>query len=172
MTSREEYRQAPNDARVAVRYGETLIARAPLQAWDVIQRAVSLAPDDPHVLVRAAMAFVRLGGYDHARKVAPRAARLLMESGKQNGDDALLLIQVQGRLAAEAGNMELAERNLRVAFDSSPDASGLGLELARIYCRQGRLEDGRAVVDRALEVGVEDPELRTLHQWLTGLRGG
>jgi tetratricopeptide (TPR) repeat protein len=65
-----------------------------------------------------------------------------------------------GNVYADVKIFDHAESNYREAIEVSPDRPEAYVALARLYRGMNRSEDGLAVLDRALDRGLDDPRLR------------
>ena len=76
------------------------------------------------------------------------------------------LIHLGGRLAAVAGDDELAEELLRSAFELEPQDLVFGRDLARFLAERGRIDEALIVIDRAQEFAIDTEELARLRSEL------
>ena len=118
-----------------------------LKRWDealqIFERAVAAEPDNARVLVDAARAF-------GARYRFGRADELLRRLLDRHGSDPLMLAHAgeSYRLInrfAEA--VRCFERSLALAREQAT----VGMELARLYERLHRLEEGLSLIERVLQ---------------------
>jgi Flp pilus assembly protein TadD len=109
-------------------------------------KAVELAPDDPATLMRAGHVLL---GRDRvaARSCASRANELAKPDFVLMGG----LDNLNGLLAAFAGEDELAEEKLRSAVDREPSSESFAKNLAVFLAERGRLQEGAEVLDEAIK---------------------
>ncbi|MBA3306951.1 MAG: tetratricopeptide repeat protein [Thermoleophilaceae bacterium] len=127
------------------------------RAAQLLERAVSLAPEDAAVLTCAGFGALALGDLDRALEWAERAGRLTVDD--PDFPLAFDLGHLGGRIFVARGRDDLAERLLEIAFEELPQALGYGLELAHLLVRDGRDEEALAVIEKALAVRPDDQEL-------------
>ncbi len=127
------------------------------RAAQLLERAVSLAPEDAGVLTRAGFGALALGDLDRALGWAERAGRLTVDD--PDFPLAFDLSHLGGRIFVAHGRDDRAERLLEIAFEELPQAPGYGLELAHLLARDGRDEEALAVIEKALAVRPDDQEL-------------
>lgn len=100
--------------------------------------------------------------YDHGELA--ESADLLnqaLEYAEEDSDLSIDLVHLSGKLAAEAGRHDVAERGLRLAFDEEPSVIGHGRAFGDLLARQGRITEATAVINRALKHRPDDPSLLT-----------
>jgi hypothetical protein len=73
-----------------------------------------------------------------------------------------------GVIEAQRGNLPAAIQLLQGAFERAPSRSGVGMNLARVFCLAGRLDEARASVGRVLEFNLD---LGTAKRLATELKG-
>ncbi len=130
------------DAGIQLMLAQALLsAGRPDEALTAARRAATLEPEAPGLCSIHAHALVALGELDPALR--------LLESRSGWRDDAGEL-QLHAGLLREAGELERARASLEAAATLAPLALDIGLELARLEARTGRL-------DRALSRIIELP---------------
>ena len=160
--SESAVKQFPHDAELRMIYATALMKHRPKEAPAQIEASIGLEPDHPWRLFRAASLSFFLGDFDASRAYLERAYRV--------GSDipTLLreLIHLGGRLAAVAGDDELAEELLRSAFELEPQDLVFGRDLARFLAERGRIDEALIVIDRAQEFAIDTEELARLRNEL------
>ena len=94
------------------------------RAAQLLERAVSLAPEDAGVLTRAGFGALALGDLDRALGWAERAGRLTVDD--PDFPLAFDLGHLGGRIFVARGRDDLAERLLEIAFEELPRRSATG----------------------------------------------
>jgi len=147
----------PQDAELKMLYATALMKSRPGDAREQIEASIALEPDHSWRLFRAASLSFFLGDY--------AASRAYLERAYRGGSDPTLLrelIHLGGRLAAVAGDDELAEEALRSAFELEPQDLVFGRDLARFLAERGRIDEALIVIDRAQEFAIDTDELARL----------
>lgn len=72
-----------------------------------------------------------------------------------------------GVIEARNGHFLEAIALLRPAFERAPGSSGTGMNLARVLCLEGKIEDARATTSRVLEF---NPDMNTAKRFLKNLQ--
>lgn len=148
----EEY---PGESEVALRAAAAYYGEENDEAERLVRRAVTLSPEDPAVLLRAASMMLDLGRTDDA-------LALSKEAGNYADHDFPLvfdLAHLGGRIALVCEEHEIAEPLLRVAFDNQPESFGHGRFLAMLLEAQERDEEALEVVEEALRHRPDDRDL-------------
>lgn len=135
----------PDDPEIRLLYATILLEFRPDDVASEANRAVELAPDNPLILVRAGSLLLSRDR-QAARSCVSRANELVQP------DFALMasLDNLNGSLAAFAGEDDLAEDKLRSAVDREPHNEPFVRNLAVFLAERGRLQDGVAVLDDGL----------------------
>lgn len=150
----------------------------PDRALEAFDRALALNPRYVDALVHRGIVLGDLGRTDEANADFERAARA---NGSQGGFSR----QVAGRLAnqhaelgetyAAAGAPDLAVEQYRRALELGPSFHDLRYRLARHLLAAGRLDEGRAELERVVEAAPEMLEARAalgLARYLAGDAAG
>jgi predicted CXXCH cytochrome family protein len=128
------------------------------QARDRLARSTSQSPVDPALLSS-------LGYIEQKRGAAERARHLYQEALAIDPD----LIDAEtnlGVIEAQGGEMKEAVRLWLSAFQNAPYRSGIGLNLARAFCADGKTGEARTYTLRVLEF---NPDLAAAKQMLRHL---
>jgi Flp pilus assembly protein TadD len=160
--SESAVKQFPHDAELRMLYATALMKHGPEGASAQIEASIGLEPDHPWRLCRAASLSFFLGDFDASRAYLERAYRVGSEIPMLLRE----LIHLGGRLAAVAGDDELAEELLRSAFELEPDDLIFGRDLARFLAERGRIDEALIVIDRAQEFTIDTDELARLRNEL------
>lgn len=128
------------------------------QARNLLSKALKQSPDDPALLSALAYIEQKHGGTEDARALYQRA--LAIDSDLVDADTNLAVIE------ARAGNLGDAISLWQKAFEHAPARSGIGLNLARAYCNEGKVEAARNYTLRVLEF---NPDLATAKNMLKSL---
>jgi tetratricopeptide (TPR) repeat protein len=147
--------------RLIGRGAELSAAGAP-DAQEPLEEAVSLAPEDPDILVRAASLSFDNGHYERAREFLTRAREHVTPEFELVPAMAFL----GGLLVLREGRTDDALLLLQAAFDALPSMRAYGYELAIQLLRAGRTADARAVAARALAEGAAHDDLPRLLEQL------
>jgi tetratricopeptide (TPR) repeat protein len=135
----------PQDPELRLLTATVLLALRPDDVAAEAIKAAELAPDDPATLMRAGHMLLR-GDREAARACAARANELAEPDFVLMGG----LDNLNGLLAAFAGEDELAEEKLRSAVEREPDSEPFVRNLAVFLAERGRLQEGAEVLDKAL----------------------
>lgn len=148
----------PEDPELRLLCATVLLAIRPDDVAAEASKAAELAPDDPGTLVRAG--HLLLGGRDReaAQFCAARAEQLA------NPDFALMagLDNLNGLLAAFAGEDDIAEEKLRSAVAREPDHEPFIRKLAVFLAERGRLREGAEVLDEGLKHVEKKDEIKRM----------
>ncbi len=154
----------------------------PAKALPALERALELAPEDPRVHRQLAKTLSSLGDMAGARTELEKAVALAPGDENLQIDLVALLRAVKDRaaveravtagvaacptsaalhfdaglIAADAGRLEEAAEHFRFSWQNRPDQSAAARELARVYFRSHRDEEGVAVLERVLAVEPRD----------------
>ncbi len=119
-----------------------------------LEEAVSLAPDDPHVLATRAMSYVSIG--DHKRAVAALTRAIVAAP-------ALHFLRLhRGRTYLEAGMYNEAITDLTEYLEKKPDSSEALRERGRAYQKMGNQEKALDDFNQAIAL---DPDNQSLLAW-------
>jgi tetratricopeptide (TPR) repeat protein len=123
-------------------------------------RAAELAPASPAMQVRAGNVLINHGGLEAARDCVARARERVDE------DFPLItgLVYLEGRLASNDGEYELAEEKFRWTVATEPERAGNAIGLARFLWARGRIAEAVETLDEAEWAVTEG------HQSLADLR--
>jgi predicted Zn-dependent protease len=153
----EAVRRFPQDPELRLLTATVLLALRPEDVAAEALKAAELAPDDPATLMRAGL--VLLGSdREAARSCAIRANELAKPDFVLMGG----LDNLNGLLAAFAGEDELAEEKLRSAVDREPGSEPFARKLAVFLAERGRLQEGAEVLDEALKQVEKKDEIRRM----------
>ncbi len=72
-----------------------------------------------------------------------------------------------GVIEARAGNLGNAISLWQKAFEHAPARSGIGLNLARAYCDEGKVEEARDYTLRVLEFNPDQATAKTMLKFLS-----
>ena len=137
----------PDEPEFCIRYALAVIEDEPQRAIVYVQRAAKLSGADPGMLARCAAIMYDLGEYEHSRCYVKQLVPLA-------GDDFVLMTDVVhliGKLAAEKGNEEVAERYLTKAFEAEPGVQGHARHLALLLMSLGRSEEALGIVTTGIK---------------------
>jgi Flp pilus assembly protein TadD len=128
------------------------------EAEKMLRRSSEKLPDDPATLAALAYEDQLHGDLAGARALYQRA----LSANPALIDAATNL----GVIEAQSGNLPEAVKLVESAFDWAPGRSSIGIDLARVLCFQGKLDESRAAVDRVLEFNPDMNEAKKLaHGW-------
>jgi Tfp pilus assembly protein PilF len=140
-------REAEDDIRdLALAYeslADTGVERVRPLAERMLRRSAADSSKDAATL--AALA------YDEQIRGDISGARSLYERALAADPDSIDAATNLGVIDAESGKVPDAINLLKAAFERAPGRSAVGIDLARVYCLAGKLEEARASVDRVLE---------------------
>lgn len=137
----------PEDAEIRLLYAVTLLSHAIDEVAAEAAKAVELGPDNPVILVGAGQLLIGRGDHEAAQACATRANELVPP-------DFILMASLDnlnGTLAAFAGEDDVAEEKLRSAVDGEPDNEPFARNLAVFLAERGRLQEGAEVLEEALK---------------------
>jgi len=115
-------------------------------------------PNDPATL--AAL------GYENQMRGDLAGARTLYQHALVADPNLIDAATNLGVIEAQSGNLSEAVKLLRSAFDRGPGRSSIGMDLARVFCFEGKLDQSRAAVDRVLEFNPDMGEAKKLKDGL------
>jgi Flp pilus assembly protein TadD len=143
----------PEDPEIRLLYATMLLEFRLEDVASEAAKAVELGTDSPSILVRGASLLLNRGDREAARSCIERAAKLAPPDFALAGG----LENLEGSLAALAGQDVLAEKKLRGAVEKEPDNESFARLLAVFLAERGRLREGAEVLDEALkQVGKQD----------------
>jgi thioredoxin-like negative regulator of GroEL len=145
-----------------IRRGAELTSAGASDAQEPLEEAVSLAPDDPEILVRAAALSFDNGRYERSRELLLRAR----DHATPDFDLMPTMAYLGGALVLRDGRRDEALLLLEAAFEASPSSRGYGYLLAVELLRAGRTADARTVAAQALDSGAIDEDLPRLRDHL------
>jgi tetratricopeptide (TPR) repeat protein len=176
-------REEPGNIRALLLYARTLAARARLDAAEIIANralAVTEANPEPHIVL-GEIALARnntanaLSEYEQAVIVAPDSQDAIeglinayrrgnvtremlqrMEALGQEPPHSATILEIVGRIYADRGWREDAQRALKASLAAEPHRSTAALALARVYTDEGRIS---AAENSALLIGDHTSEL-------------
>ena len=119
------------------------MSAARLQAYSMLKRSAVRYPNDPATLAALGYEEQVHGDIGGARVFYQRAL-----AADPNSIDAATNV---GVIEAQNGNLSEAVKLLQSAFDLAPGRSTIGMDLARVFCFEGKLDESRAVVERVRE---------------------
>jgi tetratricopeptide (TPR) repeat protein len=125
------------------------------QAKSLLSKALKQSPEDPALLSAL--------GYIEQKRGASGNARALYEKALAVDPDLVDAATDLAVIEAGAGNTETAIALWQKAFDHAPARSSIGLNLARVYCNEGKVAQARTSTLRVLEF---NPDLATAKQML------
>jgi predicted CXXCH cytochrome family protein len=134
---------------------ESGMTAAEPEARSQLAKAAKQSPDDPAILSALAYSEQKRGATADARELYQRL--LAIDPGLIDAETNL------GVIEGSSGNLEGALKLWLAAFQNAPDRSGIGLNIARAYCAEGRMDDARMYVRRVLEF---NPDLGNARQML------
>ena len=114
---------------------ESGMTAAEPQARSLLSKALKQSPDDPALLSAL--------GYIEQKHGATEDARALYQKALAIDPDLVDATTNLAVIEARAGNMGNAISLWQKAFEHAPARSGIGLNLARAYCDEGKVEEAR-----------------------------
>jgi Flp pilus assembly protein TadD len=160
----EAARDFPSDPSIPMLLARVFRQISPGRVSPQLVKAAELGINDPAIQVRVGHLLLHEDDVDGARACAARAGELA-QGDFEFGADLEGLI---GRIAARAGNYELAETKLRSAVRQEPEYASHWIHLARFLWAQGRDEDSLAVLDEALIEAGDKKNLESLRTEVAG----
>jgi tetratricopeptide (TPR) repeat protein len=137
---------------------ENGMPQAVREADRLLPLAAEQSPNDPTVLSGWAFTELNHGAVDHAQALYRQALAL---------DPTLIDAATNlGVIEAKAGHVKAAVKLWQGAFERAPGKSGIGMNLARVFCESGQLKEARSYVERVLRFNPDLTEARKLSQSL------
>ncbi len=130
------------------------------QAEQLLRRSAAQFPNDAATLAGL--------GYEEQIHGDIRGAQTLYQRALALDPDLIDAAGNLGVIEAQSGNFPLATKLLKGAFERAPGSSGAGMNLARVFCMAGRLDEARDSIARVLEF---NPDLGTAKRLSTELTG-
>jgi predicted CXXCH cytochrome family protein len=130
------------------------------QAEQLLRRSAAQFPNDAATL--AAL------GYEEQIHGDIRGAQTLYQRALALDPSVIDAATNLGVIEAQRANLPAAIKWLQGAFERAPGRSGVGMNLARVFCIAGRFDEARASVARVLEF---NPDLGTAKRLSTELKG-
>ncbi|MGA7376100.1 MAG: tetratricopeptide repeat protein [Candidatus Sulfotelmatobacter sp.] len=124
------------------------------QARSLLSKALKQSPDDPALL--SALAYIE---QEHG---ATEDARSLYNKALAIDPDLVDATTNLGVIEARAGNLGNAISLWQKAFEHAPARSGIGLNLARAYCDEGKVQEARDYTLRVLEFNPDQATAKTM----------
>ena len=155
-------RKYPFDPEVLLQAATTFLLAAPEGTEALAHRAVQASPDDPGVLFRAAHLLFAVEEFEASREYLTRLEPLLTPDFPLLND----VIHLAGKHAFHRGDFEEAEKALTTAFERDPEGIGHGEVLAKLYRKQGRMQEALETVQRARAFRPDDRRLADLERTL------
>jgi hypothetical protein len=138
------------------------MSAARLQAYSMLKRSAVRYPNDPATLAALGYEEQVHGDIGGARVFYQRAL-----AADPNSIDAATNV---GVIEAQNGNLSEAVKLLQSAFDRAPGRSTIGMDLARVFCFEGKLDESRAVVERVREFNPDMGAAKKLQDGLHQLK--
>ena len=140
-------REAEDDLRDLALAWEQLAnsgeAGARARAEEMLERSASRFPHDPVTLSAL--------GYEQQRNGKIAEAKTSYQRALAFDPDLIDAATNLGVIEAQSGNLEVAMKLWRDAFERSPGRSGIGMNLARLLCLSGSRDEARSTTSRVLE---------------------
>ncbi|HZW78881.1 MAG TPA: tetratricopeptide repeat protein, partial [Candidatus Deferrimicrobiaceae bacterium] len=124
------------------------------QARNLLAKALKQSPDDPALLSALA--------YSEQTRGAAEDARSLYKKALAIDPDLVDATTNLGVIEARAGNFGDAISLWQRAFELAPARSGIGLNLARAYCDEGKVEEARKYTLQVLEFNPDQATARNM----------
>jgi Tetratricopeptide repeat/Cytochrome c554 and c-prime len=106
-------------------------------------------------------------GYEQQMHGDTAGARALYQRALASDPNLIDAATNLGVIEAQSGNFAQAIKLLQGAFDRAPGRSSVGLNLARVFCLEGRADEARASLARVLEF---NPDLGAAKRLLEDLK--
>ncbi len=128
------------------------------QLVKAIEQTPKASPKDPALLSSLGYIEQKHGAIERARQLYLQALAI---------DPTLIDAETNlGVIEAQNGQMNDALKLWLAAFKSAPDRSGIGLNIARAYCAEGKFDEARTSIRRVLEF---NPDLAAAREMLQHL---
>lgn len=137
---------------------ETGMTDAAAEARNQLARAVKRSPEDPALLSALGYMEQKRGHADQAADLYRRALKI--DPGLIDAETNL------GVIEAHRGNITAALQLWEPAYQSAPDRSSIGMNIARAYCEAGKISQAQKYILRVLEF---NPDLGSAKDMLRGL---
>ncbi|MGA9511292.1 MAG: tetratricopeptide repeat protein [Candidatus Sulfotelmatobacter sp.] len=137
---------------------ESGMTAAEPQARNLLSKALKQSPDD--------LALLSTMAYTEQKHGATEDARALYQKALAIDPDLVDAATNLGVIEGRAGNLGNALSLWQRAFELAPPRSSIGLNLARAYCDEGKVEEARKYTLRVLEF---NPDLATAKNMLKSL---
>lgn len=137
---------------------ESGMTAAESQTHKLLAAALKSSPNDPALL--AAL------GYIEQKRGATEDARELYQRALRADSDLIDAATNLGVIEAQKGRPQDAIQLWQDAFARAPDRSGIGMNLARVYCQGEKFDEAKKTVLRVLEF---NPDLGSAKKMLAGL---
>ncbi|MGB7600575.1 MAG: tetratricopeptide repeat protein [Candidatus Sulfotelmatobacter sp.] len=124
------------------------------QARSLLSKALKQSPDDPALLSAL--------GYIEQKRGATEEARTLYKKALAIDPDLVDAATNLGVIEARAGNLGNAISLWQKAFEHAPARSSIGLNLARAYCDEGKVEEARRYTLRVLEFNPDQATAKNM----------
>jgi len=128
------------------------------EAYAMLKRSAARFPDDAATL--AAL------GYEDQVHGDLAGARTLYQHALSADPNSIDAATNLGVIEAQRGNLSEAVKLLQSAFERAPGRSSIGMDLARVFCFEGKSDESRAAVDRVLEF---NPDMSAAKKLMDGL---
>jgi len=156
----EAIEQFPADPELRLLYATILLEFRPDDVAAHASKAVSLAPHDPQILVRAAHLMFNRGEVEDARSCAVRVSELAHADFVFMSD----LVNLTGLLAAFDEEHDLAEEELRSALEDEPTNGSFAVDLVRFLAAQDRSTEAIEIIDHALACAKNTETLKRVRR--------
>jgi len=113
------------------------------RAEAMLGRSAARFPDDPATLSAL--------GYEKQLHGDTAGARALYQRALASDANLIDATTNLGVIEAQSGDFPQAAKLFQAAFERAPARSSVGINLARVFCLEGRPDDGRASLARVLE---------------------
>jgi Tetratricopeptide repeat/Cytochrome c554 and c-prime len=134
------------------------MSAARAEAYATLKRSAARFPEDP--ATQAAL------GYEDQVHGDLAGARTLYQHALAADPNSIDAATNLGVLEAQSGNLPEAVKLLQSAFERAPGRSSIGIDLARVFCFEGKIDESRAAIDRILEFNPDMGEARKLMEGL------
>jgi Flp pilus assembly protein TadD len=139
---------------------ENGVPEAASQADRLLRLAAKQSPEDPAILSRLAYVELKHRAIEHARELYQKALAL---------DPTLIDAAANlGAIEAGSGRPRSAVRLWQGAFERAPGKSSIGMNLARLFCEAGQMEEARSYVLRVLQFAPDMDAAKKMLQRLNG----